>query len=166
MCELVAEFGDVLQAKPSQTRLAKHSINTDSAHPVRLAPYRIPYAYRDLVEKEFELKEMSESGIIEPSHSDWAAPIVVVKKKDNSIRLCVDYRRLNSVTPADAYPMPRADELIDKLGSAKFITTLDYSLYFPWIWPHLPVAYNVPQVDTFLHSKLALSWLCSEVILT
>ena len=72
-----------------------------------------------------ELKEMEEDGVIEVSGSEWAAPIVVVKKKDGNIRLCVDYRRLNSVTAVDAYPMPRADELIDQLGKAKYITTLD-----------------------------------------
>ena len=68
-----------------------------------------------------------QSGVIEPSHGEWSSPIVVVKKKDGNIRMCVDFRRLNSVTPADAYPMPRADELIDRIGKAKYITTLDLS---------------------------------------
>ena len=68
---------------------------------------------------------MEKSGVIEPSQSEWEAPIVVVKKRDGSLRICVDYRRLNSVTSTDAYPMPRTDELIDKLGKAKYITTLD-----------------------------------------
>lgn len=98
---------------------------TGSAGPIRLPPYRIPYAYRESVEKE--LKEMEESGIIEPSQSEWSSPIVVVKKKDGNIRLCIDFRRLNSVTPVDAYRMPRTDELVDKIGKAKFITTLDLS---------------------------------------
>lgn len=61
----MAEFGDVMQGKPGRTSLVKHSIPTDSAQPVRLPPYRIPYAYRELVEKE--LKEMPEAGIIESS---------------------------------------------------------------------------------------------------
>ena len=66
------------------------------------------------------MQEMEESGIIEPSCSEWASPIVVVKK-DRSIRLCVHYRKLNAATPMDAYPMPRVDELLGKLGNAKYI---------------------------------------------
>ena len=59
--------------------------------------------------------------------SSWASPIVLVKKRDNSLRLCVDYRHLNVVCKSDAYPMPRVDELLHRLGKAEFITTLDLS---------------------------------------
>ena len=68
---------------------------------------------------------MLEQDIIGPSSSEWAAPIVLVKKKDGSLRLCVDYRQLNSVSRTDAYPMPRTDDMIDQLGRASFISTLD-----------------------------------------
>ena len=122
LAEILSEFKDVLQGKPGQTHVTEHTIDTD-AKPVRLPPYRIPYAYREEVMKE--LQEMEESGIIEPSRSEWASPIVVARKKDGGIRLCVDYRKLNASTPMDAYPMPRTDELLDKLGNAKYITTLD-----------------------------------------
>lgn len=98
-------------------------IDTGSANPVRLPPYRLPHAYREIVQSK--LKEMLESGIIDKSSSEWASPIVLVKKKVGSMRMCVDYRRLNSVSREDAYPMPRIDDLIDRLGRARFITTLD-----------------------------------------
>ena len=71
-----------------------------------------------------ELEEMEKDGIIERCGSEWAFPIVL---EDGTLRMCVDYRRLNAVAEADAYPMPRVDDLIDSLGKAKFVTTLDLS---------------------------------------
>lgn len=83
--------------------MTEHHIEVDcEAKPVRLPPYQLPHAYRDEVQQE--LKEMEETGIIERSSSDWAAPIVLVKKKDGSLRMCVDYRCLNTIMQADAYP--------------------------------------------------------------
>ena len=68
---------------------------------------------------------MHENGIIKPSTSEWSSPIVLVKKKDGTLRTCIDYQRLNSVSQADTYPMPRIDDVIDKLGRAKYITMID-----------------------------------------
>ena len=82
---------------------------------------------------------MLDHGIIEPSSSDWASPIVLVGKKDGTLRLCVDYRKLNSVSNMDAYPMPRIEELLDNLGEAKFISTLDLSRGY-WQVPVEPEA--------------------------
>ncbi len=80
------------------------------------------------------MKDMEESGVIEPSHSEWASSIVVAKK-DGSLRLCVDFRKLNAANPLYAYPMPRTDESLDKLGSAEYniITTLDLAGKCPWL---------------------------------
>ena len=80
--------------------------------------------------------------IIEPSTSEWAAPIVLVKKKDSSLQLCEDYWRLNSASVTDAYPMPRIDDMIDQLGKASFITTLDLTRGY---W-QVPVANNDRQL--------------------
>ena len=69
--------------------MTEHSIATGSAHAMRQPPYRLPHAYRDVVLQE--LQEMEEEGIIEHSSSEWAAPIVLVPKKDGTLRFCVDY---------------------------------------------------------------------------
>ena len=107
----------MMSNKPGQT---EHRIETGTARPVKLPPYRIPHAYRGALEKE--IQERLEE---EPLMSEWCSPIVPVKKKDGSLRLCVDYRWLNSVSQSDAYPMPRVDDLIDQLGGAYYITTMD-----------------------------------------
>ena len=121
--KLLSRHQDTLTAIPGCMNLARHRITTGDASPIRLPPYRLPHAYRDTVRQE--LKEMKDQGIIEPTASDWAAPIVVIRKKDGSIRLCVDYRKLNAVSVVDTYPNPRIDDLIDLMGQARFISTLD-----------------------------------------
>ncbi len=82
---------------------------------------------------------MLELGVIEESHSDWASPIVLVPKMDGSVRFCVDYRRVNAVSKFDAYPMPRVDELLDRLGVAHFYSTLDLTKGY-WQIPLSPLS--------------------------
>ena len=71
-----------------------------------------------------ELVEMEKDSVNDPSMSEWAPPMALVKIKDGNLRMRVDYRRLNSVSWADAYPMPRIDELIDRLGKAQYISII------------------------------------------
>ena len=72
-----------------------------------------------------EITKMLEQGIVKPSKSSWSSFIVLVKKKDGSWRFCVDYRKLNSVTHRDAYPLPRIDATLDSLAGSTYFTTLD-----------------------------------------
>ena len=71
------------------------------------------------------VQEMLDQDVIQPTSSPWASPIVLVKKKDGSMRFCVDYRRLNSITKLDVYSLPRIDDTLDVLAGARFFTTLD-----------------------------------------
>ena len=71
------------------------------------------------------MQDILNQGVIQPSCSPWATPIVLVKKKDGSYRFCVDYRKLNSIPKKDAHPLPRVDDLLDALHSSCLFSTLD-----------------------------------------
>ncbi|KAJ8270580.1 hypothetical protein GJAV_G00116710 [Gymnothorax javanicus] len=90
---------------------------------VRLRPYRIPEAEKEAVRDE--IRAMLKMDVIEESNSAWRRLIVIVPKLDGSLRFCNDFRRLNEISVFDAYPMPRVDELLERLGPARFISTLD-----------------------------------------
>ena len=77
-----------------------------------------------------EIETLLEYDMIEPSKSPWACGVVMAKKKGDQLRFCCDFRYLNSVTVKDAYPIPRIDESLSKLGDAKFFTTLDLGSAF------------------------------------
>ncbi len=109
--------------KLGQTNKVKHTIDTGDARPIKLPPQRLPVMQRDIATKEID--KMLAEGVVEESVSPWAAPIVLVKKKDGSTRFCVDYRHINMVTRKDAYPLPRIDTSLDSLGGAKWFCTLD-----------------------------------------
>uniref|UniRef100_A0A3P8QWH1 ribonuclease H n=2 Tax=Astatotilapia calliptera TaxID=8154 RepID=A0A3P8QWH1_ASTCA len=120
---LQQRFADVFSPLPGRTSLIEHHFVTQPGVTVRSRPYRLPEHKRKIVQRE--LAEMLRMGVIEESHSAWCSPIVLVATKDGSIRFCVDYRRVNEVSRFDAYPMPWVDELLDRLGTARFFTTLD-----------------------------------------
>ncbi len=103
MEELLDEFNDIFSDDPGCTARVEHCIKTGDSQPVYRPPYRIPHAWQRQKCRTCFGQESSES-----------APVVPVKKKDGSLRLCVDYRNLNSV-----------DELLEKLGKSTYITTLD-----------------------------------------
>ncbi|KAJ1110071.1 hypothetical protein NDU88_007426 [Pleurodeles waltl] len=110
------------------TTWCEHTINTGDSLPVKSKIYRQPDHVRDCIKQE--VQKMLELGVIEPSESPWAIPVVLAPKphsKDGKreMRFCVDYRGLNQVTKTDAHPIPRADELIDALASAKHLSTID-----------------------------------------
>ena len=94
------------------TSACQHHIHTKKEPPVHQQPYRLPHMYKQVVETEIEL--MPKQGIIKPVSSEWASPIVIIKKEDDTIYLCVDYRRLNAMTQLDAYPI--IDGILDQVG--------------------------------------------------
>ena len=106
-----------------RTNLVLHDIQTGASRPIKQPPRRVPPQHREKVDELVE--DMLSQGVIEPSTSPWASPIVLVKKKDGSLRFCVDYRKLNAVTEKDAYPLPRIDDTISAFNGAQWFSTLD-----------------------------------------
>ena len=106
-----------------RTSVYRHQIDTGSAIPIKQQPRRLPIYQR--AEAEAEMEKMLKRGIIEPSSSPWASPIVLVKKKDGSTRFCIDYRKLNTVTVKDSYPLSRIDDTLDALSGSTWFSTLD-----------------------------------------
>ena len=84
----------MFKSKSRKTKVIKHFIHTADSRPMKQCPYRLPHAYCEEVKQE--LREILIEGVIEPSQSDWVSPIVLVREKDSSICLCVDYRKLNA----------------------------------------------------------------------
>ena len=121
LCE---SFSDVLCDVPGKTSLIDHKVETGSSRPIYQRPYAVPHALQD-DEVQKELQDMLEEVTVEPSNSPWAAPIVLVKKKVNTIRFCVDYRKLNEVTVFDPNPMPNVDDIHTRLASAKYFSSID-----------------------------------------
>jgi hypothetical protein len=91
--------------------------------PISKRPYRMPP--KEVAEMKNQLQELLDKGYIRPSSSPWGCPALFVKKKDGSLRLCVDYRPLNAVTIKNKYPLPRIDVLFDQLAGAKVFSKID-----------------------------------------
>ena len=105
------------------TPLGKHNIKLTDDIPVKLPPRRIPPAM--YTEVKGHIRKMLDMGAIRPSHSSYSCPVVIAKKKDNSLRFCLDLRKLNSKTIRDAYHIPRVDESIEALAGSSWFTSLD-----------------------------------------
>jgi transposase InsO family protein len=124
--ELLNEFSDVFAFGDNEigrTTVTRHHIITGNAQPIRQRMRRQPPAYQEIIKNHVET--LQKQGIITPAQSPWAANIVLVKKKDNSYRCCIDYRGLNDVTRKDAYALPHTDVCLDALGGSAWFSTLD-----------------------------------------
>ena len=123
--ELFHEFSDVFNRGEDDlgnTPLLEHAIETHGP------PLRQPYRRQNPAVRRVEMaqvQQMLSNNVIRPLNSPWASPVVMARKKDGSLRFCVDFRQFNAATTKDAHPLPRIDDLLDALHGAKWFSTLD-----------------------------------------
>jgi RNase H-like domain found in reverse transcriptase/Reverse transcriptase (RNA-dependent DNA polymerase)/Integrase zinc binding domain/Integrase core domain/SCAN domain len=127
LVSIFSEFDGVFSDKPGRTTLCEHHIELmPGAKPVFCRPYRMSPDKAKILKDE--VTSLLEQGIVEEAPSNgntWASPVLLVAKADGSWRLCTDMRIVNSRTEVDPFPLPRIEELIDRVGSAKYLTKLD-----------------------------------------
>lgn len=105
------------------TGIIKHHIHTGDATPIKQRAYRVTPEQR--AEIQTQVDNLLKAGVIEESYSPWAAPVVLVRKKNGTWRFCLDYRKLNAVTIKDSYPLPRVDDALDALSGSAWFSTMD-----------------------------------------
>ena len=106
-----------------RTTRGEHCVDTGAALPFAIPMRRVAWTERDVIHEEVE--KMRAQGVIVESESPWASPPVLVRKKDGSVRFCIDYRRLNELTVADQYPLPRIDDVLDALDEGRYFSVID-----------------------------------------
>ena len=123
----VSDFPDVFPEEfpglPPQREIEFAIDVVPGATPASITPYRM--APLELKELKLQLQELLEKGFIRPSVSPWGAPVLLVKRKDGTLRLCIDYRQLNKLTVKNKYPLPRVDDLFDQLKGASILLKID-----------------------------------------
>nr|GEZ86906.1 putative reverse transcriptase domain-containing protein [Tanacetum cinerariifolium] len=161
-CNFPEVFPDDLPGLPPPRQVEFKIELIPGAAPVARMPYRL--ASFELKELSDQLKELSEKGFIHPSSSPWRAPVLFVKKKDGSFRMCIDYRELNKLTVKNRYPLPRIDDLFDQLQGSSVYSKIDLR-YGHFEFQVMPFGLiNAPAVFMDLMNRVCKPYLAKFVI--
>ena len=144
MKQLLTEFNHLFPDVPTRTDQEYHDVDVGNVQPSKQHPYRLSPEKQEYLHKEVQY--LLDHDFIEPSKSNWSSPCILVPKPDGSYRLCTDYRKVNSVTKTDTFPIPRIDDCIDKVGNAKIISKYDLLKGF---W-QVPLTERAKQISAFV----------------
>ena len=121
--QLIHEYEHLFPDIPTRTDKIYHDVIVEDSKPIKQHPYRMnPLKQKYLRD---EVKYLLENDFIEPSQSNYSSPCILVPKSNGTYRMCTDYRKVNSVTKTDSFPIPRIDDCIDKVGNSKYVTKFD-----------------------------------------
>ena len=141
---LILEYEHLFPDIPTRTDQIYHDVDIECSKPIKQHPYRMnPMKLQYLRE---EVQYLLDNDFIEPSQSDWSSPCILVPKPDGTFRMCTDYRKVNSVTKTDSFPVPRMDDCIDNIGQAKYVTKFDLLKGF---W-QIPLTDRAKEIAAFV----------------
>ena len=143
--QLILEYEHLFPDFPSRTDKIFHDVDIiDGSKPVKQHPYRMNPVKQQCLREEVQY--LLDNDFIEPSQSEWSSPCILVPKPDGTFRMCTDYRKVNSVTKTDTFPIPRIDDCIDNIGHAKYVTKFDLLKGF---W-QIPMTDKAKEVSAFV----------------
>ena len=141
--QLIHEYEHSFPDIPTRTDKIYHDVIVEDSKPIKQHPYRMnPLKQKYLQD---EVKYLLENDFIEPSQSNYSSPCILVPKSNGTYRMCTDYRKVNSVTKTDSFPIPRIDDCIDKVGNPKYVTKFDLLKGF---W-QVPLTDRAKEVSAF-----------------
>lgn len=146
---------------PTKTHIIQHDIEVSNPRPIKVHPYRANQMKRELMKGEVQY--LLQNGLAKPSTSAWSSPCIVEAKSDGSPRFITDFRKVNSVTVRDSYPLPRLEDCVDNLGNAKFVSKLDLLKGY-WQVPLTDRASNIAAFvtpDHFLQYTVMAFGMCN-----
>lgn len=120
---LISEFFSLFSDTPTCTNVIEHDIDIQGARPVRQRFYRVPLEKRKSMEASVQY--LLDNGLAKPSYSSWSSPCLLVKKSDDTYRFCTDYRKVNALTKPDSFALPRIEDCVDQVGSARYFSKFD-----------------------------------------
>ena len=143
--QLILEYEHLFPDIPSRTDKIYHDVDIiDGSKPVKQHPYRMNPVKQQYLREEVQY--LLDNDFIEPSQSEWSSPCILVPKPDGTFRMCTDYRKVNSVTKTDTFPIPRIDDCIDNIGHAKYVTKFDLLKGF---W-QIPMTDRAKEISAFV----------------
>ena len=141
--QLIHEYEHLFPDIPTRTDKIYHDVIVEDSKPIKQHPYRMNPLKRKYLQDE--VKYLLENDFIEPSQSNYSSPCILVPKSNGTYRMCTDYRKVNSVTKTDSFPIPRIDDCIDKVGNSKYVTKFDLLKGF---W-QVPLTDRAKEVSAF-----------------